>query len=168
MAVGGVCRAQFGPTCYRVSCRRPILATTCPGQPSAYLWAYVAEIEGGAFDQRGSINWQGVCCTIGYWLQHKDDTQCHCATGAIGAMTLRIKGDQLIDEGDSPLEEFVRNNLHCKGALRWCTMAIHLKGRAEPIKIWINLHTWYGEREEQLTMHKGDWRRNKMTRLARN
>ena len=48
MAVLGV---QFGPTCYRVSCRRPILATTCPGQPSAYLRAYVAEIKGGA-DQR--------------------------------------------------------------------------------------------------------------------
>ena len=55
-AVGAVGRAQFGPTCYRVSCRRPILATTCPGQPSAYLRAYVAEIEGGTFDQSGSIN----------------------------------------------------------------------------------------------------------------
>ena len=94
--------ARFGPTCYRVSCRRPILATTCPGQPSAYLRAYVAEIEGGAFDQSGSINWLP--------------------------------------------KEFVRNNLRCKGALRWCTMAIHFKGRAEPIKIWINLQTWYGER----------------------
>ena len=115
--------ARFGPTCYRVSCRRPILATTCPDQPSAYLWAYVAEIEGGA-DQSGSINWLP--------------------------------------------KEFVRNNLRCKGALRWCTMAIHFKGRAEPIKIWINLQTWDGEREEQLTMHKGDCRSVKMTRLARN
>ena len=124
MAVGGVCRAQFGPTCYRVSCRRPILATTCPGQPSAYLWAYVAEIEGGAFDQSGSINWLPM--------------------------------------------EFVRNNLHCKRALRWCTMAMHFKGRAEVIKIWINLQTGHGEREEQLTMHKGDWRIVKMIKLARN